>query len=29
MAASKMFVGPECELCKPPSMWTVKRKMLD
>jgi hypothetical protein len=29
MTASKMFVGPDCDLCKSPSMWTVKRKMLD
>jgi hypothetical protein len=29
MAASKLFVGPDCELCKPPSMWTVEKKMLD
>jgi hypothetical protein len=27
--AKKMFVGPDCELCKPPSMWVVKKKMLD
>lgn len=24
-----LFVGPDCELCKPPSMWVVKKKMLD
>jgi hypothetical protein len=29
MAASKLFVGPDCELCKSPSMWTVEKKMLD
>jgi hypothetical protein len=27
--AKKMFVGADCELCKPPSMWVVKKKMLD
>jgi hypothetical protein len=29
MAASKLFSGADCELCKSPSMWTVKKKMLD
>jgi len=29
MTAKKAFVGADCELCKPPSMWTVKKKMLD
>jgi hypothetical protein len=28
-SAKKMFVGADCELCKPPSMWMVKKKMLD
>ena len=28
-AAKKMFVGSDCELCKPPSMWTVQKKMID
>jgi hypothetical protein len=29
-AAKKMFSGADCELCmKPPSKWTVKKKMLD
>ena len=27
--AKKMFVGADCDLCKPPSMWTVKKKMID
>jgi hypothetical protein len=27
--AKKLFVGADCELCKPPSKWTVKKKMLD
>jgi hypothetical protein len=27
--AKKMFVGADCELCKSPSMWVVKKKMLD
>lgn len=25
-AAEKMFAGPDCELCKPGSKWTVKKK---
>jgi hypothetical protein len=29
MTAAKLFVGPDCELCKSPSMWTVKQKMLN
>ena len=29
MNAKKMFVGADCELCKSPSMWTVKKKMID
>jgi hypothetical protein len=28
-AAKKMFVGADCELCKPPSMWVVQKKMID
>jgi hypothetical protein len=24
-----MFVGADCELCKPPSEWTVVKKMMD
>jgi hypothetical protein len=28
-AAEKMFAGPDCELCKPPSMWKVAKKMMD
>jgi hypothetical protein len=28
-AAKKMFVGADCELCKSPSMWVVKKKMID
>jgi len=27
-AAEKMFVGADCELCKPPSKWTVQKKMM-
>jgi hypothetical protein len=27
--AEKMFKGADCELCKPPSMWVFKKKMLD
>jgi hypothetical protein len=27
--AEKMFVGSDCELCKPPSKWTIQKKMLD
>jgi hypothetical protein len=28
-AAEKMFVGADCELCKPPSMWVgVTKKMI-
>jgi Chlorophyllase enzyme len=28
-AAEKMFVGPDCELCKPPSEWVIEKKMMD
>jgi hypothetical protein len=28
-AAEKMFVGADCELCKSPSKWVVKQKMID
>lgn len=28
-AAEKMFVGSDCELCKPPSQWTIVKKMID
>ena len=27
-AAEKRFSGPDCELCKPPSKWTVLKKMM-
>ena len=27
--AEKMFVGADCELCKPPSDWVVEKKMID
>jgi hypothetical protein len=27
--AQKMFAGADCELCTPPSMWVVKKKMMD
>jgi hypothetical protein len=27
--AKSMFSGADCELCKPPSMWVVKKKMMD
>jgi hypothetical protein len=27
--AKKLFVGADCELCKSPSKWTVKKKMID
>jgi len=28
-AATKMFSGADCELCKPPSMWKVVKKMME
>lgn len=28
-AAGKLFGGPDCELCKPPSKWTVQKKGLE
>lgn len=28
-ALEKMFVGADCELCKPPSQWTIMKKMID
>ena len=28
-AAGKLFAGPDCELCKPPSKWKVQKKMMD
>jgi hypothetical protein len=28
-AAEKMFAGSDCELCTPPSKWTVQKKMLN
>jgi hypothetical protein len=28
-SAKTLFVGVDCELCTPPSMWVVKKKMLD
>jgi hypothetical protein len=29
MDAQKLFVGADCELCSPPSMWVVEKKMID
>jgi hypothetical protein len=29
MAASKLFVGADCELCGSGSMWDVQKKMID
>jgi hypothetical protein len=28
-AAEKVFSGPDCELCKPPSKWKVSKKMME
>jgi hypothetical protein len=28
-AAEKTFKGADCELCRPPSKWVIKKKMLD
>lgn len=29
ISLERMFVGADCELCKPPSEWTVVKKMID
>jgi len=28
-ASAKVFTGADCELCKPPSKWTIKKKMME